>query len=429
MVETWEDSIAARVNAEDIRAALEVLAAFPSPRGGEFEVAMALAQWARSRWPMLDWQVEPVGDGGASLISRVPGDAKDTTLIYSHLDISLTGDAEWDSALTGRSDQPARFEWDEAGDVARGFGLGVAKGPAAAALVGYAAAASQTSSPGLTLLLAGSGTHRSPFETSPTGQRPYLTGVQRYLGAGHRPHDVVVAKGGPPGLLYEEPGAMFIKVRLEAQLLPAMLASAAVPTGGLPLHLGPVLAALGAWRDDHLAARTPHGQIAPEIGVGSIVAGRPGKPDLLPAAVEIHAYVVMIDGDDADEIGSQLRDRLTMALAGTELENCSLEVLVAEEHSAAGTPASAQIVQRAAAAWLAERGAPPASVTNWKGSTDGVVFRSAGCETVRIGPSPTAAADDRRLDQIAISDLVNFARIYARLGSAPYREPEKLTSI
>lgn len=427
MAETCEDSAAADVRADDIRSALEVLTSFPSPRGGEYSLAMGLAEWARIRWPELDWQVENVGSHGASLVSRAARDVEDTTLIYSHLDTSLTGDVEWDQALTGRVDHPAPLAWDEAGDVARGFGLGVAKGPAAAALVGYAAAAvraaEQPTGSGLALLLAGSGTHRSPFENSPTGLQLYLTGVQRYLNAGHRPQSVVVAKCGPPGLLHHEPGALFVRVRIRADMLPAMAASTAVPIGGLPLSLGPVLTALNSWRDAHLAARSPQGQIAAEIGVGSIVAGRPGKPDLLPAAVELHAYVVMIDGDIAERIAAELREQLTSSLIGTNLENCPLEVSVVEEHPAAATPESASIVQRAGAAWLAERGTAPMPISGWKGSTDGVVFRSAGCHTVRLGPSPTSAVDDRRLDQIPISDLVDFARIYARLGARADQKP------
>lgn len=422
MAETWEDSAAALVRADDIRSALEVLTAFPSPRGGEHSLAMGLAEWARVRWPELDWQVENVGSYGASLVSRASRDAEDATLIYSHLDTSLTGDVEWDQALTGRVDHPVGLEWDEPGDMARGFGLGVAKGPAAAALVGYAAAAvrdaGRSRASGLTLLLAGSGTHRSPFEDSPTGLQLYLTGVQRYLGAGHRPRNVVVAKCGPPGLLHHEPGALFVRITIRADMLPAMGASTAVPVGGLPLNLGPLLAGLGAWRDAHLSSRRPHGQIAPEVGVGSIVAGRPGKPDLLPAAVEVHAYVVMIDGDVPERIGADLREQLTASLTGTNLEDCPLEVAVVQEHPAAATPESAPIVQRARTAWLTERGAAPMPISGWKGSTDGVIFRSAGCSTVRLGPSPTSAVEDRRLDQIPISDLVDFARIYARLGAS-----------
>lgn len=423
---TPEEESAARVQADDIRAALEILTAFPSPRGGEYALAMGLAEWTRARWPRLDWAVDCSGTGGASLVSRSSRDAKDTTLIYSHLDTSLTGEVEWDQAVTGRGDRPARLEWDEPADVVRGFGLGVAKAPAAAALVGYAAAASQRAEngggAGLALLLAGSGTHRSPFESSPTGRRSRLTGVERYLGTGRRPDEVVVAKCGPPGLLFEEPGALFIKIRIESQMVPAMLASAAVPSGGLPLRLGPLLDGLSSWRDSHLASRAPHGQIAPEIGVGSIVAGRPGKPDLLPAAVEVHAYVVMIDGDCAEQIADELRDQLASAMAGTGLAECPVEVLVALEHPAASTPQSASIVQRAQAAWRVERGAPPAQISGWKGSTDGVVFRSAGCDTVRLGPGPTASPGDHRVDQLAVSDLVDFARIYARLGtSAPVR--------
>lgn len=405
----------------------------PSPRGGELALATGLAEWARSRWPLLHWQVEPLGAQGASLVSRASNDADDTTLIYSHLDTSLVGDGEWDAPLTGRTDQPAPFHWDETADLATGFGIGVAKGPAAAALVGYAVAATQraqrSGDPGLALLLAGSGTHRSPFERAPGGTEVRPTGVEAYLAGGRRPAEVVVAKCGPPGLLHEEPGAMFVKVRIGAELLPAMSAESAVPAGGLPLRLGPVLEAVGQWRDAHLASRKPHGQIAPEVGVGSIVAGRPGKPDLLPAVVEIHAYVVLIDGDVADQIGAELALHLRTALAGTDLAGCPVEVQVALEHRAASTPESASIVRAAKAAWLTERGTEPRQIVGWKGSTDGVVFRSAGCDTVRLGPSPAPAPPDHRLDQIPISDLVDFARIYARLGAAERNRGENCTSI
>lgn len=420
MAEACEESAAARVHAGDIRAALEVLGTVPSPRGGEYPLALELAKWASARWPKLVWKVERIGDSGANLVSRPAQESDDTTLIYSHLDTSLTGELKWDQALTGRSDPPAPMEWDERTDVVRGFGLGVAQGPAAAALVGYAAAATycseQQGGPGLALLLAGSGTHRSPFENSPTGQHLNETGVQRYLGSGRRPDDVVVAKCGPPGLLHHEPGAMFVKVRIGAQMLPAMSAAMAMPAGGLPLRLGPLLDGLGAWRDAHLAVREPQGQIAPEVGVGSIVAGQPGKPDLLPAAVEIHVYVVLVDDDDAQVIAADLRAQLEVSLAGTELARCPLEVLVAEEHPAAATPESAAIVQSARDAWVRERGVRPEQIWGWKGSTDGVVFRAAGCRTVRLGPSPTPSTDDPRLDQLAISDLIDFSRIYARLG-------------
>ncbi|WP_396042041.1 hypothetical protein [Aeromicrobium sp. UC242_57] len=149
---------------------------------------------------------------------------------------------------------------------------------------------------------------------------------------------------------------MFVKVRVGAEMLPAMSGAAAVPSGGLPLRLGPVLDAIGTWREAHLASRPPVGQIAAEVGVGSIVAGQPGKPDLLPAAVDIHAYVVMVDGDDAQRIGAELARHLQDRLAGTALAQCPVEVTVALEHPSAATPAAADVVQRAASAWLAERG-------------------------------------------------------------------------
>ncbi|MGW6458057.1 hypothetical protein ACWF94_19450, partial [Streptomyces sp. NPDC055078] len=54
-------------------------------------------------------------------------------------------------------------------------------------------------------------------------------------------------------------------------------------------------------------------------------------------------------------------------------------------------------------------------VTGWTGSTDGVVLRARGVETVRLGPQTKPAADDPRRDELSLAQLAAYARVYRRL--------------
>ena len=152
----------------------------------------------------------PYGEHGASLVGSHGGGP----LLYSHLDTSLDGSDD-DAAVTGCGPPgPLRVR----GDIVSGFGLGVARAPAAAALVGFAAASSGT------LLLAGSGTHRR-------GSR--ITGLESYLASAPLPASAVVAKSGPPTVLWEEPGALYLTVRIQGRHGAAMAPRSAIPGGGV----------------------------------------------------------------------------------------------------------------------------------------------------------------------------------------------------
>jgi acetylornithine deacetylase/succinyl-diaminopimelate desuccinylase-like protein len=381
----------------DVLPVLEVLAGTASPRGQELPLARRLASWAAARWPELGWTVDPVGDGGANLVAvSARGDAPGL-LLYSHLDTSLTGDPVADSPVTGRSTPIAPFAVSDG--VASGFGLGVAKAPAAAAIAGFVAAASALRDVPhrLTLLLASAGTHWSPFD------RVVPSGVSQFLAAYPKPGAAVVAKGGPPGILIAEPGAMFVRIRLDAAFTPVLARDTAVPPGGLVTHLARVLSQVEDWRAGHLAARPP-GAVAAEVGIGAVRGGLPGKPDLLPGMVELHLYVVTVPGDDPEAISADLADRL-----GARVDASLV-------HPAAATDPGAPIVGHANAAWTAAFGAPPPPVTGWKGSTDGVVLRGQGIDTVRTGPRARPDPDDPRRDLVDVAQLVRFAAVYADIA-------------
>lgn len=353
-----------------------------------------------ARWPEIDWTVQPYGADGANLVASCsPG-----PLLYSHLDTSLDG-APADAAITGRGDPVGPLVVD--GDRVEGFGLGVARGPAAAALLGFVSARRGQ------LLLAGSGTHRRGGDAE--GVRAYLAS------AASAPSAAIVAKGGPPSVLWEEPGAAYVQVRVDGRYGAALAPGSAVPVGGVATHAGVLLAALSAWRSDYLRSRRPVGQVGqvgPEAGVGALRAGSPGKPDLLPASLVADLYVVTVPDEDLAGLREEIEASLRTDLAATALGAAAVSVVVEPVHPAAATPAGAPIVVAAREAWTDEFGAAPEPVTGWTGSTDGVVFRAHGIDTVRLGPAATRSADDPRRDILQLDQLAAFSRVYAALLSS-----------
>jgi acetylornithine deacetylase/succinyl-diaminopimelate desuccinylase-like protein len=376
----------------DLVKVLHLLDQTPAPRGRERAAAARLRAWCAARWPAVNWTVLPYGDHGASLF----GSHGSGPLLYSHLDTSLDGSVD-DRAVTG-SDPPGALIID--GDIASGFGLGVARAPAAAALVAFASASSGT------LLLAGSGTHRR-------GSGP--TGLTSYLARGSCPASAVVAKAGPRTVLWEEPGALYLSVRVRGRHGAALAPDSAVPAGGVVTHAGVVLDALSAWLTDYARSRPATGQVGPVAGIGSIRAGWGAKPDLLPAELELGVYVVTVPGEDPAAIEEQVRCRVATAVAQSPLAPCDVCVDREVVADAACTPPDAPVVKAAVAAWTAEFGTAPPPITGWTGSTDGVVLRAKGIDTVRVGPTIGAAPDDRSRDQVSVSDLARFVSVYRQL--------------
>ena len=376
----------------DLLDALRALDATPAPRQHERAAAYALCSFATSRWPEIAWHVQEYGTDGANLIASHGAGP----LLYSHLDTSLDGGPA-DEHVTGRADPLGSLSVRDG--AVSGFGLGVARAPAAAALIAFASARSGS------LLVAGSGTHRRG------GQ---ITGLAAYLGANPMPAAAVVAKSGPPALVWAEPGALYLTVTVRGRQGVAMAPESALPTGGLPAQAGVVLAALSEWRRDFLAA-CPSGETARAVGIGALRTGWLDKPDLLPAALEIALYVVFVDGDVPDTVAADVRARVHDSLSAGGLGDCTSSVDLELIHGPARTSPDAPIVRSAADAWEAEFGTRPAPVTGWGGVTDAVALRGRGVDTVRLGPTIMPSPEDRRRDVVSLDELAAFARIYQRL--------------
>lgn len=409
--------------------ALSLLASVPSPRGRERALAEAVVAFASDRWPGARWSVQDVDGTDCAQVVGEAGAVSDDggLLLYSHLDTSLTGADDFDLPVTGAPAAGAGPLLRD-GRTLRGFGLGVAKAPAAAALVAFGTAANHAAATGSRvpsrLLLAARGTHRAPFGA--VGQPPAaaaLTGIERYLRDAPTPTAAVVAKGGPAGVLHDEPGAAYLRVTFRSGWGAVMAKDALRPAGGVLAHLGvlmPAVADVGGSLARLLAQRsagTADGQAGACFGIGAIRGGQPTKADLVPGIVEVFGYLVAPGSLDVERVRTVFEEALREAV-GDLLDGVDLEVEVRVIHAGASTPPDARVVRAAAAAWEADAAAygalsAPTVVSGWTGSTDGVVLRTHGVPTARLGPSRTRHADG--VDVVDLDELLAFSRVYERL--------------
>lgn len=356
---------------------------------------MRLHAWCEQTFPAVHWRVQEYGEHGANLIGEV-GPVRGTRLLYSHLDTSLDG-SPVDEAVTGRNDPTAPLRVEDDGSI-EGFGLGVARGPAAAALLGFVAAAAA----GSTLLLAGAGTHRLiPGE---------ITGIQAYLDAHSLPGQAVVAKAGPPAVLYSEPGAAYLSIRVTGRSGAVLARRRHRPDGGLLAHAGPLLSAVEQWCNRYAADRPAVGQLGAEAGIGRVHSGLATKPDLIPGVLDIGVYLVTLPDEDVRALAADLNQ----TLAAVCPDDCTVSVVADQIHPAAITAADAPVVRAAQAVRTRHLG-PHQPITGWTGSTDGVVLRGRGVDTVRLGPTIGPGLHDPRHDRSTLQTLLTWAQIYADL--------------
>lgn len=403
--------------------AVALLASVPSPRGAERALAEAVVDFGRERWPAAQWHVQEVDGSTCAQVVAGVGEGSGL-LVYSHLDTSLTGDAAFDVPVTGAPPPAAGAHVDQHTRTISGFGLGVAKAPAAAALVAFGIAAQRLAGQDdprpLRLLLAARGTHRAPLGAmaEPIAD-PATTGLDRYLADAPLPAAAIVAKGGPPGVLHDEPGAAYVRVTLRSGWGAVMARDSVRPPGGVLVHVGALVAAVidvGDGLARVLAERAPAGQAGACFGIGAVRGGQPTKADLVPGIVEVVGYLVAPGTIDVRRVSSVFDAALREALAGPP--GMELDVQVSLVHDGGSTPADAEVVRVAVDAWAHEARAhavlaEPGPTTGWTGSTDGVVLRAHGVPTARLGPSRTRS--DRGVDVVDLDELLAFMRVYERL--------------
>lgn len=388
---------------------LELMASVASPWGEERELAESIVAWGRTRADGVTWTSDRFESRRANAIATA-GEGRDELVIYSHLDTSLSGDPVGDESITGRRDrvEPLRFD----GVTFVGPGLGVAKGPAAAATIGYLAAVAALDEHAVahrtSLLLAAGGTHHVAHAFGDHQSGHFANGVRHALQHGLAPRAAVVAKAGPEDVLFEEPGSAYIDIELRGRWTPAFARSDDEP--GLVTRVAGVLTAIEAWRHAYVRRSAPsvNDRIAREAAVGAISGGAPTKRDLMPAVVHIGVYVVLGHGDDASVVAHEIRGAAAAAVAPSAIE---VTTTVVAWEPAGRTDPTSHVVMAAMAAT-----GRTASIKGWRGSTDGTAFRAAGIDTVRWGPQIASDPADARCDRVDLDVLVHAARVYAELA-------------
>jgi acetylornithine deacetylase/succinyl-diaminopimelate desuccinylase-like protein len=397
---------------------LEILAMFmkrASPQGRERALAEDVANWGTRARGDVAWEVDPLDETSANLFGRsVLGEARELAM-YAHLDTSLVGEAEGDYAITGELGPNAPFSFTE-DRMLRGFGVGIAKAPSAAAVVSFlsaGAALRELAVPHrLTLLLAAGGTHRAtPSDATAPAER-FGRGVEHALAAGWRPSAVLNVKGGPRGVLHEEPGAAYLRVRLRARWTAALVRATVAPEGGLVRHAGAVLDAIETWREGFLRSHPPTGQLANEIVIGAIRGGTAAKADLIPGLLEVFVYAILLPTEDPARVAQDLEAHLRGRVVDAMPDRPSVEVEVYASAPGGTSDPASEIVRLANDAWRAHVGSDPRTVKGWTGATDGAVFRAAGIPTARIGAAVKRDGKDPRIEIVAMDDLMALARAH-----------------
>ncbi|MDV8009242.1 hypothetical protein [Rhodococcus sp. IEGM 1318] len=402
--------------------ALELLTSVSSPAGEERLLAESIVSWGMSQFPHLRWElIEGDGEHSSSVLVTASRDAETGgLLLYSHLDTSLFGDLVVDRPILGDVVRDECFQLDGASRIVSGLGLGVAKGPAAAALTAFVLAAEKVSDMSgpyrLQLLLAAGGTHRtleSAFD-SPSRRR---TGVTEYLAAQSHPRHVIVAKAGPRGVLYDEPGALYFRVRLSGEWGPVMWRATNSPEGGVLRHCGLIIEAIEEWGRGYVDSAEAGEQCGAEVGLGAIRGGIKAKPDLIPAVVELYGYLVHPGEIDAVIIRESLGGYLRSSIRGTalDLECVRIDVDIVHIDQGAATPRLSAIVRSAERHWQTVKSDDLPVISRWKGSTDGVVFRAAGIDTARVGPFISLPSPDG-VDRISLDEMLDCVDIYERIA-------------
>lgn len=401
---------------------LELLAevvAQPSPAGREEPVAALIGSWLTAHHPGLHTVVDRFAPDRANLECSVGVPQDGDLVLYGHLDTSLTGDPRHDRMAVPAGCSATRLE--RRGDVLSGPGLGVAKGPAIAALMGYLAGAEALRAAGrptrAVLLLAAGGTHRGMWPGLPLSEDSPCSGagdgVTRFLSR-HRPGSAIVAKCGPEGVLYEEPGAAYLTVEVSGPPELAMSRSEGERGGGVPAAVGAAMAGVESWRHAFMGLPIqPGSQAGRQAAVGALAAGLPYKADIIGGLLQLHLYVVLAAGDRPEHLAGEIERAVTGKLSESGRSGLEVRARLVSGWSAERTEPSAPLVRLAGRVYREVNGTPPPSVRRWTGSTDGVLFRRAGIDTVRVGPNPLPALPGT--ERLTLSSLHRAARQYAAL--------------
>lgn len=419
----------------------EMLARQPSTTGDERALADLVLDWGSRELPEATWTRDDLSEMSSSVLawSRRPRGAGEEPAagsvqhgprelgFYAHLDTSFFGEGEQDALVTGRSVIGGdRFRYDAERRQVRGIGVGVAKGPAACALVAFGACVRQLNKAELphrlSILLAAGGVHRSPpwgpgSGAAGGGARLGLgSGVQSALRRGYRPAVMVNVKAGASGVLYEEPGTVFLEVRCLGRYGYGPFRRRNGLGSGVVGQLPKVLAAIEEWGDRLVKAeQQASSQLSPEVTIGGLRGGWADKPDFMTGVISIYIDVVTVVGQDTTGLPGGLETWLAERCRDSGLE---FAVTCYGYLPAGRTDPSAEVVQLAQAAWSRRvaSGNDMPEIRGWTGSTDGSIFRAQGIDTVRLGIPLSYDTTDPIIEVADVTQMKALTETYVEVA-------------
>jgi acetylornithine deacetylase/succinyl-diaminopimelate desuccinylase-like protein len=168
------------------------------------------------------------------------------------------------------------------------------------------------------------------------------------------------------------------------------------------------------WREQFIRRPTPEGsQIGREAGVGALQAGLPYKPDLISGLLQCFVYLVLGPGDNPQGLAGELAAAVAASLHDGGRQNLSVRATLIDSTPSQRTDPSAPVVGIAADAYRAVCGAPAPRPVGWTGSTDGLILRQAGVDTVRFGPAPLSSGAGQ--EALSLEDLATSTAIYTEI--------------
>jgi acetylornithine deacetylase/succinyl-diaminopimelate desuccinylase-like protein len=405
---------------------LEMLSGLPGQAGTERQAAEALESLLRT-WGCEDVILQPVAERRANVLAREVGRERSQPSVwfYTHLETSLSGDPDLDLPLTGVDEMPPALHIDREG-VIRGLGLAVSRGPLAAATAAFRSIADLVRSGKVQgevgLLLTAGGTHRVPSggfrAVLPEGLDQGLgIGVVAALGTSSHPDCVINVKGGADGVLSAEPGCLILRLEVRDDALPVPVRG---ESPGAVVRAARVAQLVEAWRPLYQSAHASiDAQTAPDLGVGAIESGLPYKPDFVVGLGNVYVYLATATGSDHEAIVVDLLAYLRSELSKEDpsYDVSRLDAHIIGQHPGAGTSEGAEIVAIARESWDRRHGKGSSHVSAYRGSTDGVIFRAAGIDTVRFGPTATSDPACPTAEQIELSELCEFADLYVEVAT------------
>jgi acetylornithine deacetylase/succinyl-diaminopimelate desuccinylase-like protein len=134
----------------------------------------------------------------------------------------------------------------------------------------------------------------------------------------------------------------------------------------------------------------------------------------MPGGLELYAYLVHPGDVDVTILADRLTASVQAALADSPLRAYSVTVEGLRIAAGATTPPDSVVAVVAGEEWQRANDEVLPVITGWTGSTDGVILRAAGIDTVRTGPTAALSADGVN-DLVSVTELVTVEDVYEQI--------------